>query len=362
MVHHPHNLTLPTGASISDQHRKKNNLNFKTFCKVYTSILRWCRLKKSSSLAPPPPPSSSSSKKSRSSSGKRESRATRESSQEVGEEIEKEGTMNSCRVQSHARSGGLYKHKKVDNCFPNVSAPLSRTGSRRSTSPSPSFMYRSMSRGSIDSSYGFSSSLSRNASKRSTTPIMFSNSTGLMKPPPVQKYLECSLDDLSRGCKKKIKVTRDVVTNTGQIVEEEEILTIDIKPGWKKGTKITFQGMGNERPGTSPADITFVIAEKRHPLFRREGDDLEIAVEIPLVKALTGCDISIPLLGGETTTLMIDDIIYPGFEKIIKGQGMPKSKELGKRGNLKVVFLVEFPKELTEEQRSNVLNILDGSS
>ncbi|MFQ6669564.1 hypothetical protein Gotur_034766 [Gossypium turneri] len=30
--------------------------------------------------------------------------------------------------------------------------------------------------------------------------------------------------------------------------QESEILTIDVKPGWKKGTKITFPDKGNEQP------------------------------------------------------------------------------------------------------------------
>lgn len=145
-------------------------------------------------------------------------------------------------------------------------------------------------------------------------------------------------------------------------IQEEEILMIEVKPGWKKRTKITFEGMGNERPGTCPADITFVIAEKKHPLFRREGDDLKIIIEIPLFKALTGCEISIPLLGGENMPLMMDDIIYPGYEKIIQGEGMPITKQHGKRGNLKVTFLVDFPTELTDEQRSDILSILEDSS
>jgi DnaJ family protein B protein 13 len=146
-----------------------------------------------------------------------------------------------------------------------------------------------------------------------------------------------------------------------QITQEEELLTIKVKPGWKKGTKITFEGMGNERPGICPADITFVIAEKRHPMFRREGDDLELAVRIPLLKALTGCTLSIPLLGGEKMSLKIDDIIYPGYEKIIDGKGMPNSKAQGKRGSFKITFLVDFPKELTDEQRSDILSILQDS-
>ncbi|KAJ8563622.1 hypothetical protein K7X08_032074 [Anisodus acutangulus] len=185
-------------------------------------------------------------------------------------------------------------------------------------------------------------SFSRNASRRSSTPIMFSNSTGLVKPPPTEKTLECTLEELCFG-----------------LTEEEEVLTIKVKPGWTKGTKITFEGKGNERLATSPADVTFVIREKRHPLFKREGDDLELAVEIPLVKALTGCTISIPLLGAEKMSLTVDDIICPGYEKIIAGQGMPKPKEQGNRGNLIITFLVAFPTELTQEQRSDVFRILE---
>lgn len=143
------------------------------------------------------------------------------------------------------------------------------------------------------------------------------------------------------------------------MAQEEELVTINVKPGWKKGTKITFEGLGNERPGAYPADIVFVIAEKRHPLFGREGDDLELTLEIPLIQALTGCTISIPLLGGENMTLAIEDIIFPGYEKTIPDQGMPISKEGGKKGNLKVTFLVEFPTSLTQEQRSDLLTILE---
>jgi DnaJ family protein B protein 13 len=44
---------------------------------------------------------------------------------------------------------------------------------------------------------------------------MFSNSTGKMKPPAIERPLECTLDELCYGCMKKIKITRDVITNTG---------------------------------------------------------------------------------------------------------------------------------------------------
>ncbi|CDO97560.1 unnamed protein product [Coffea canephora] len=202
-------------------------------------------------------------------------------------------------------------------------------------------------------------SLSKITSKRATNPIIYSQTTARRKAQPIQKKLECTLEELCHGCVKKVKITRDVISNAGIIVQEEEILRIKVKPGWKKGTKITFEGKGDERPGMHPADIIFIIDEKRHPLFKREGDDLELGVEIPLVQALTGCTISVPLLGGDQMDLSIGDIIFPGYEKIIPDQGMPISKQHGRRGDLRLRFLVEFPTDLSKQQRSAVVRILE---
>lgn len=120
--------------------------------------------------------------------------------------------------------------------------------------------------------------------------------------------------------------------------------------------------MGDEKPGFLPADVIFVIEEKKHPLYTRDSDDLELCVEIPLVDALTGCSIPIPLLGGENKALAFENtIIYHGYEKVIKGQGMPNAKKNGSRGDLRVKFLIDFPKNLTAEQRREVACILQYS-
>ncbi|KMT19692.1 hypothetical protein BVRB_1g007490 [Beta vulgaris subsp. vulgaris] len=189
--------------------------------------------------------------------------------------------------------------------------------------------------------------------------IMFSNSSGMLKPPTTEKELECSLEELYHGCVKHINVSRDVYTITGKIIQEEEILTVNIKPGWKTGTKITFQGTVNDdHPGEFPGDVIFIITEKHHPLFQRIDDDLELEIEIPLVDALTGCNLTIPLLGKDKMSMTIHDIVYPGFEKIIVGQGMPNQKNPNHKGDLKVKFLINYPNNLTDEQRSQISKIL----
>lgn len=207
-------------------------------------------------------------------------------------------------------------------------------------------------------------STSRSISRQGTVPIMFSSSNGLLKPQAIERTLDCSLEELCFGSVKKISVARDVINDIGFLTQEEEELTVRVQAGWGEGTKITFPGTGDGKLGTCPGDIILVIAEKRHPIYSRRGDDdLELAIEIPLVDALTGCTIQVPLLGGEKVNLELDDVVEPGLEKVIPGQGMPNQKDQFKgRGNLILKFLVCFPNELSDEQRLQVYTILTSTT
>lgn len=140
----------------------------------------------------------------------------------------------------------------------------------------------------------------------------------------------------------------------------EEVLTINIKPGWKKGTKVTFPEKGNEQAGVIPADLIFVVDEKPHEVFKRDGNDLLTTQKVTLAEALTGCVITIPLLNAKTLTVQCTEIIYPGYEKVIQSEGMPIAKEPGKKGNLRVKFDVKFPTQLSAEQRLNIKKALNG--
>jgi DnaJ-class molecular chaperone len=49
---------------------------------------------------------------------------------------------------------------------------------------------------------------------------------------------------------------------------------VAIKPGWKEGTRVIFEGKGDRLPGRPPQDVVFVIKQVPHPRFTRSGDDL----------------------------------------------------------------------------------------
>ncbi|GFY96599.1 HSP40/DnaJ peptide-binding protein [Actinidia rufa] len=146
-----------------------------------------------------------------------------------------------------------------------------------------------------------------------------------------------------------------------QRAKEKEKLTTKVKARMEERNKDHIRRHWERDPGTYPSDIIFVVSEKKHPLFRREGEDLKLVMKIPLVKALADCTLSVPLLGVEKMSLEIDEIIRPGFEQVIQGEGMPKLKEHGKRGDLRIEFQVEFPTEMGDEKRADVSRFLRDS-
>ncbi|XP_030449620.1 uncharacterized protein LOC115672020 [Syzygium oleosum] len=182
------------------------------------------------------------------------------------------------------------------------------------------------------------------------------------KPPPVESKLVCSLEELYKGGRRKMRISRVVHDEFGNPKSVEETLKIDIKPGWKKGTKITFPEKGNHEPGTIPPDLIFVIEEKPHDVFKRDGSDLVVTQKVTLLEALTGKTLNLMTLDGRNLIIPVMDIIRPGYEVSIPNEGMPVSKEPSKKGNLKIQFDIAFPLSLSAEQKSDLTRVLGTQS
>lgn len=77
---------------------------------------------------------------------------------------------------------------------------------------------------------------------------------------------------------------------------EDKILNIVIKKGWKEGTKITFPKEGDETPENIPADIVFVLKDKGHAHFKRDGSNIIYSCKITLKEVRPTSLISLYLL------------------------------------------------------------------
>jgi len=178
-------------------------------------------------------------------------------------------------------------------------------------------------------------------------------SKAMVKDPPVEHNLNVSLEEVLKGCVKKMKITRKRINTDGRSYrKEDKVLAVNVKPGWKAGTKVTFQKEGDQNPGSIPADIVFIIRDKPHSTFKRDGADVKYTAKITLREALCGCTVSVPTLSNVQTTLRINnEVVKPTTTKRIAGQGLPHSREPSKRGDLVVNFDIKFPDTLNESTR-----------
>lgn len=170
--------------------------------------------------------------------------------------------------------------------------------------------------------------------------------------PPVEHDLYVTLEDIYKGCTKKMKISKKVNPDGQGVRQEQKVLTIDVKPGWKAGTKITFQKEGDHHPNRIPADIVFVIRDKPHSIFKRDGSNLKYTHKITLKQALTGVKFAVPLISGGSIDLDLrNEIIRPTTIKRLQGHGLPLPKESTKRGDLLVDFDIKFPEHLSESAK-----------
>jgi DnaJ family protein B protein 4 len=208
-------------------------------------------------------------------------------------------------------------------------------------------------------------------------------------PTEITRPLALTLEELYKGTTKRLKVSRKLLDGVGRSSfsstvlkgghptnypssvrqsTEEKVLTITVKPGWKPGTKIRFADSGNEEVKDGhvvSSTIVFVVEEKPHARFRREGDNLIHTVKVPLVEALCGPSPSSAssVLGRSVTSLDDRKVTYklptgimkPGQEIVVLGEGMPG--KTGK-GNLVIRLEVTFPNTLTDDKKEKLRSIL----
>ncbi|KAH8380293.1 hypothetical protein KR009_009785 [Drosophila setifemur] len=176
--------------------------------------------------------------------------------------------------------------------------------------------------------------------------------------PPIEHDLYVTLEEVDKGCTKKMKISRMAISNTGPH-KEEKVLSITVKPGWKAGTKITFPHEGDHAPNKIPADIIFIIRDKPHSQFKREGSDLRYTAQVSLKQALCGAPVSVPTLQGERIPVnSASEIIKPTSTRRISGRGLPFPKEPSRRGDLIVAFDIKFPDTLPPSLRNQLAELL----
>jgi curved DNA-binding protein len=145
--------------------------------------------------------------------------------------------------------------------------------------------------------------------------------------------LELSLEEAARGGRKKISLgdARDYDVN--------------IPPGVRDGQRIRLAGEGGEGLGGGPrGDLFLRVRIRKHPRFRREGDNLYTDLPVTPSEAALGATAPVRTLDGDTVRVKVPAGSSSGRKLRLRGQGMPG-------GDLYATVMIHVPKDLSKDER-----------
>ncbi len=137
------------------------------------------------------------------------------------------------------------------------------------------------------------------------------------------------------------------------ILKKEEEIKIKIPAGIDNGEMIRFSGGGEAVRGGTSGDLYIKTHVKKHKLFRKEGNNLIMNLDVKLSDALLGAKIDIQTLDG-LSTLHIPEGINTGDILQIKGKGVPDQNRNRNRGDILIHIRVALPKKLSRSARDAI--------
>lgn len=130
----------------------------------------------------------------------------------------------------------------------------------------------------------------------------------------------------------------------------QKTVSIDIPAGIDDGQTIRLSGQGDCGINGGPSgDLLLNVSVKPHPIFKREGYDINCDIPVTYMEAVLGAEITVPTIDGDVK-YTIGEGTQTGTVFRLKGKGV-KRIHREERGNQYVKIYVEVPKNLTKKQK-----------
>lgn len=154
--------------------------------------------------------------------------------------------------------------------------------------------------------------------------------TGYANPRPtrVNATLAVSLEQAFHG------VTTTINVNGKRI-------DVKIPEGAKNGTKLRLKGQAE-----GGADLYLTLEHEPHPMFRLNGANVYVTIDVPDYVAVLGGDVNVPTLAGPLT-MNLPAGVQAGRKLRLKGQGWHKNAD--ERGDTYAEVRIVIPEDISEE-------------
>ncbi|MGA4669665.1 molecular chaperone DnaJ [Propionibacteriaceae bacterium Y1923] len=143
-------------------------------------------------------------------------------------------------------------------------------------------------------------------------------------------------------------------------VRHKRQISVKIPAGVSTGNRIHLESQGEVGPGGGPAgDLYVELVVANHDVFTRDGDNLELALRIPMTAAALGTRIPVTTLEAERedsdpadrqVNVEVPAGTQSGTRIAIPNRGVPRLRG-GGRGELGITFVVQTPTKLDDQQR-----------
>jgi molecular chaperone DnaJ len=139
------------------------------------------------------------------------------------------------------------------------------------------------------------------------------------------------------------------------VLKREEEVKIKVPAGIDNGEMIRLSGMGEAVKSGQAGDLYIKVHVRKHKIFRKEGNDLVMNLEVKLTDALTGADYPVETLEGRSV-LKIPEGTNTGDILRIKGRGVPTSSGR-QRGDILAIVKVLIPKKLSKQAKEAIAKL-----
>jgi molecular chaperone DnaJ len=130
-------------------------------------------------------------------------------------------------------------------------------------------------------------------------------------------------------------------------------MRVNIPAGVREGSRIRLAGKGEPGlRGSPPGDLFVITRVSESPVFKRNGDNLEVEVPLTIPEALQGAVIEVPTLNG-SKRLRVAAGTKHGTVQRLRGEGPQRLSGKG-RGDIHYRFVIEVPDSLSAEQSEAV--------
>jgi molecular chaperone DnaJ len=132
------------------------------------------------------------------------------------------------------------------------------------------------------------------------------------------------------------------------VLRHEEEITVNVPVGIRDGEMIRMTGSGEAITKGTAGDLYIKINVATHPMFKREGNDLIMNLDLKLSDALLGAEYPIQTLDGQISVKIPEGISINEILRV-KGKGVPISKN--KRGDLLIKLKIKLPSRISRKSR-----------